>query len=72
MLQKEQLKKTVETTGDLISNKIADKIKSVSKKSPKMINSKQLPSNEATNEIPKERYIYPKERRQIIDESRLI
>ena len=32
----------------------------------------ELHSNEANNEIPKERYIYPKERQQIIDELRLI
>ena len=32
VLQKEQFKKTAEATGDLIGNKIADKITSVSKK----------------------------------------
>ena len=31
------------------------------------IKSKELPQNEANNEIPKERYISPKERQQIID-----
>ena len=35
LFQKEQLKKTAEDTGDLIGNKIADKITSFSKKSPK-------------------------------------
>ena len=35
LFQKEQLKKTAEETGDLIGNKIADKITSFSKKSPK-------------------------------------
>ena len=49
--------KTAETTGDLIGNKIADKITSVSKISPKELNSKMLPSNEANNEMPKNRYI---------------
>ena len=64
-------------TGDLIGNKIADKITSVStelhsKKPPKELHSKELSSNEANNEIPKERYISPKERQQIIDELRLM
>ena len=31
LLQKEQFKKTAEATGDLIGNKIADKITSISK-----------------------------------------
>ena len=53
----------------LIGNKIADKV--TSKKS-KELNSEELSSNEANNEIPKERYISPQERKQIIDESRLI
>ena len=66
-LSKTEIQKTAEATGDLISNKIADKITSVSKKS-----SKELHSNEANNEIPKERYISPQERQQIIDELRLI
>ena len=34
--------------------------------------SKELPPHEANNEISKERYIYPLERQQIIDELRLI
>ena len=33
LLQKEQFKKTAEATGDLIVNKIADKITSISKSS---------------------------------------
>ena len=55
------LKKTAEVTGDSIGNKIADKITSVSKKSHEEVN----------NEIPKERYISPKERQKIIDELKL-
>ena len=58
------IQKTAEATEDLIGNKIADKIISTSKKS------KELHSNEANNEIPKERS--PQERQQIIDELRLI
>ena len=61
------IQKTAEATGDLIGNKIADKITSYSKK----------PANEphlnmVSNEIPKERYISPQERQKIIDELRLI
>ena len=33
---------------------------------------KEFPSRVANNEIPKERYISPQERQQIIDELRLI
>ena len=55
------LKKSAEPTGDLIGNKIADKITSASKKS----------HDEVNNEIPKERYISPKKRQKIIDELKL-
>ena len=41
------------------------------KKSAKEPHSEEL-LNEAKNEIPKERYISPKEKQQIIDELRLI
>ena len=60
MLVKKYLKKQ-QTTGDLIGKKIADKITSASKKS----------HDEVNNEIPKERYISPKERQKIIDELKL-
>ena len=69
---KRAIPKTAEATGDLIRNKITDKITSVSKKSSRELHSKELHSNEAKNEIPKERYISPQERKQIIDELRLI
>ena len=58
---KKIVKETVKATEDLIGNKIADKITSASKKS----------HDEVNNEIPKERYIYPKERQKIIDELKL-
>ena len=58
---KKILKKTAEATRDLTGNKIPDKITSTSKKSHDEIN----------NEMPKERYIYPKERQKIIDELKL-
>ena len=60
--------KSAEATGDLIGNEIADKITSASKKSQ----NEEMQSTEVNNEIPKERYISPKERQQIIDELRLI
>ena len=63
---KRAFQKTAESTGDLIGDKIADKITSTSKKF------KELFPNEANNGIPKERYISPQERQQIIYELRLI
>ena len=65
---KRAIQKTAEAIGDLIGNKIADKITSASKKS----HNEEIQSNEVNNEIPKERYISPKERQKIIDELRLI
>ena len=51
-------------TGDLISNKIADRITQVSNTSPQ--NNSQLVMNEG------ERYISPEERQKILDDLRLI
>ena len=65
---KKAIQITAEATGDLIGNKIADNITSASKKSQ----NKEIQSNEVNNEIPKERYISPNQRQQIIDELRLI
>ena len=66
--------KTAEVTGDLIRNKIADKITSVSKRSSKELHSaehsKELQNNES--EIAEERYISPEKRQQIFDELRLV
>ena len=66
---KRAIEKTAEATADLIGNKTADKITSISKKS-----SKELQNNKANDEIeiPKERYIFPEERQQIIDELGLV
>ena len=68
---KRAIQKTAEATGDLIGNKIADKITNISKKSSRELHSQ---SNEANDEIeiPKERYISPEKRQQIIDELRLV
>ena len=64
---KKIVQKSAEATGDLIGNKIADKIISASKKS----HNEEIQSNEVNNEIPKERSISPKERQKIIDELKL-
>ena len=62
------IQKTAEATGDSIGHKITDKITSVSKKPKKPQN------NEANyeSEAPKERYISPEKRQEIIDELRLV
>ena len=73
---KRAIQKTAEATGDLIGNKIADKITSVWKKP-----SKELPNNNNNNNNIKEdveitahkkRYISPEERKKIINELRLV
>ena len=66
---KRAIQKTAEATCDLIGNKIADEITSISKKS-----TKKLPTIDEDAELStyKKRYISPKERQQIIDELRLV
>ena len=56
--------KSAEATGDLIGNKIADKITA---KSLKKTNNE----DEVINGIPKERFISPKQRQKIINELKL-
>ena len=65
---KRAIQKTAEATGDLSSNKIADKITSVSKK--KSNNNNNNEDVELTTH--KKRYISPEERQQIINELRLV
>ena len=67
---KQAIQKTIEGTGDLIGNKIANRITKVSKTSPQ--NNSETVTNEHDKEIPKERYISPEERQTIIDDLRLI
>ena len=71
---KRAIQKTAGTTGDLIGNKIADEITSVSKKSSTELHSNELQNNEVNNETeaPKKRYISPEKRQQIIGDLRLI
>ena len=65
---KRVIQKTVEATGDLIGNKIANKITGVSKKLQQ--NNSETVTNENDKEIPKERYVSPEERQEILDELR--
>ena len=63
------LQRAVQKTGDLVGNKIADKITSISEKS-----TKKLPTTDEDTGLStrKKRYISPEERQQIIDELRLV
>ena len=67
---KRAIQKTAEATGDLIGNKIADKIISVSK------NSNNNNNNNNNEDVKlatyKKRYISPEERQKIINELRLV
>ena len=58
---KRAIQKTAEATGDLIGNKSADKITSKAKK-----------PNQQEADTPKEIYISPEKRQEIIDDLRLI
>ena len=69
---KRAIKKTAEATGDLIGNKIADKLTSISK-----IPAKELRNNDKTEEdaeitTHEKRYVSLEERQQIINELRLV
>ena len=63
-------KRAIQKTAGAISlfNKIADKTTSVSKNYPKELHSQ----NEGEIVVPKERYIFPEKRQQIIDALRLV
>ena len=76
---KRAIQKTAEATGDLIGNKIVDKITGIA--SPKGVSIskkpvKELHNNDETEVVEltanKKRYMSPKERQQIIDELRLV
>ena len=64
------IQKIAETTGDLIGNKVADKIMAASKNSQQ--NNFKTVTNENDKEIPKERYISIEERQKSIDDLRLM
>ena len=67
---KRAIQKTPEATGDLTDNKIADKITKGSKNSQQ--SNSETVTKENDKEKPKERYISPEKRQEIIDELRLI
>ena len=68
---KRAIQKTAEATGDVIGNKIADKITSVSKKSTKELQNNET-EDDAEKATHKKIYISPEERQYIIDELRLV
>ena len=67
---KRAIEKTAEATGDLVGNKIVDRITKVSKTSQQ--NNSETIANEHNKKIPKERYISPEERQKIMDDQKLI
>ena len=70
LLQKDQCKKKGEETGDLINNKVANKITKISKTLQK--NNSETFKNEHDKVTPKERYISSEERQNIIDDLGII
>ena len=68
---KRAIQKTTEATGDLIGNKTADKITSVSKK-PSNNNNNNNNNEDVEITTHKKRYISPEERQEIISELRLV
>ena len=73
ILSKRAIQNTTEATGDLIGNKIADKITNAPTKLDPNNPTKELPNDEdAEITTRKKRYISPEERQQIIDELRLV
>ena len=68
---KRAIQKTAEVTGDLIGNKISDKITSVSKK-PNNNNNNNNNNEDVEITFQKKRYISPEERQRIINELRLV
>ena len=70
LLKKRVILKTAEATGDLIGNKIADRITKVSRSSQQ--NNWKIIINKHDKEIPKERYISPEKRQKVSEDLRLI
>ena len=63
---KSAIQKTAEPTGDLISNKIADKITSVSEKSAELRSTKNDDTNSET-EVLRKRYISPEDNKLLMN-----
>ena len=62
------IQKTAEATGNLFGNKITNKITKASKELHSKNSKNPLNTDRNETEIPKERYISPEKRQQIIDE----
>ena len=58
---KQIIQKIAEGTGDLIGNKTANKITKLPKNSPQ--NNSETVTNEHDKEMPKEKYVFPDEKR---------
>ena len=71
-VSKRAIQKIAETTSDLIGNKIADKITSVSKKPIKEWPNDKTKKEDLGLTTHKKRYTSPEERRQIINELSLV
>ena len=69
-VSKGEIQKKAEATGDLIGNKIADRITKAAKLLPQ--NNSETVTNEHDKEISEERYISLEERQKITDDLRLI
>ena len=69
---KRTIQKRTEATGDLIGNKIADKITNTTKKSTKELHNNDKTEEDVEITTPKKRYISSEQRQQIIDELRLV
>ena len=67
---KRAIQETAEATDDVIGNKIANKIKKVPQNLRK--NNSETVTNEHGEQIPNERYVSLQERKNIIDDLRLI
>ena len=64
------IQKTAGSSGDLIGNKIFNRIAKFSRSSPH--NNSETITNKHDKKIPKEKYLYPEERQKIIEDLRLI
>ena len=73
---KRAIPKNAEATDDLVGNKIGDKITSVSKENYNNKNNDDDDDDDDDDDVEltthKKRYIWPKERKQIIEELRLV
>ena len=69
---KRAINKTAEATGDLIGNKIAEKITNASRKSNKKLSNNGTKEEDVEITTHKKWYLSPEERQQVIDELRLV